>query len=127
MKKILIADDDIESARVFERLLTKYGYEVVAEPDMRKCVKKIEDDGSIGLIVIELTLLDVKSTEILEKIREIRDKRKDISVVLLSSAPETDECTYYVVKEFGYKYKDILFKPVDFKDFLPAVQNKMDP
>ena len=106
--KILIAEDDFTSRRILESLLSKWGHEVVAVSDGAQAWDLLQNDSSIGLLVLDWIMPEIDGLELLRKIRRIQAHRTTYILFLTACGNKEDIVT---VLESGAD--DYLHKPFD--------------
>ena len=78
--KILIVDDEIAVMKMSEQLLTRLGYEVIAENDSRRALATFQrDPDGFDLIVTDQTMPGLTGEALIQEVREIR---ADIPVIV---------------------------------------------
>jgi signal transduction histidine kinase/CheY-like chemotaxis protein len=110
---IMVVDDDIEIARLFQHRLQIAGYKVTVQPDSKNIVaitKEIKPD----LITLDL-LMEVDGLSVLEQLKA-EEETKNIPVVVISVVSEPE-------KGLSLGAADYLTKPVDREALLNSVGN----
>lgn len=116
MPRILVIDDDENICQMFEKLLTRAGYEVETalngKEGTRLCIKHPFD-----LIMTDIFMPEKDG---LETILELRKKFPDIKLVAVSGGDNTQTLDYlYVARKMGADYT--FSKPVDDKKLLQVI------
>lgn len=88
--KVLMAEDDPVSRLLLERTLARAGYEPVVAADGEQAWRKLEQDPSIRLAVIDWMMPIVDGAELCRRIRE-RTDRGYVYVVMLTARGLPDE------------------------------------
>lgn len=83
MKKILMIDDDEEMCQEMSEIVSSKGYQVECVHNGEIGLKKVFDD-SFGLVLLDLKMAGIGGREVL---REIKTKRPDIKVIILTGSP----------------------------------------
>ena len=109
MYKILVVDDDRGVLRVLEEFLGRMGYEVMTALGGEKAIRIIESGLLIGLMVVDLKMPRVDGIAVLKRMKE---RKHDIPVIVLSGSIKLGGYLN-ALKELGYGYGDILYKPID--------------
>ncbi|MFH1652831.1 MAG: response regulator [Pseudomonadota bacterium] len=119
MKKILVVDDEELICNVLKKFLTLKGFEVFTA--LR---------GEEGLLLLEkekpdLLIQDKRMQGIggLGVLRELRKRKNDIPVVILTGSQDVDEITIGEIRQLGYD--DFLFKPVDLDELLERINRRL--
>jgi len=86
MKKILIADGSVIFRDRLKRIISEtYNMHVVAEANLGNEALDMVTKKDFDLVILDIELLDRNGLDIL---KEIKDRRPDISVLMLSMFPE---------------------------------------
>lgn len=89
-KQILIVEDNDYVSMVMKKLLEKHNFKVTIIADGRKARKVLKRKTSFDAVLLDLYLPHVPGWELLETI-ENNPEMKDTSVVIVSSAPISEE------------------------------------
>lgn len=109
---IMVVDDNIQIAQLFQHRLEHEGYRVTIQSssqDLIETIKRVKPD----LITLDL-LMDVDGLYILEKLKETPET-SEIPVVVISVVPESE-------KGMALGAADYLTKPVDREALLNSVE-----
>ncbi len=128
-KRILLVEDNVDDVDLTLRALKKNNImnEVIvvndgAEAlDYLNCEGKFKDyeaDNSPAVVLLDLKLPKFSGLEVLQKIRS-NPRTKYIPVVILTSSVEDED----ILKGYRYGANSYIRKPVDFQQFLEAIQN----
>ena len=79
MKKILIIEDDPDSADTMKTLIEEEGYEVVCELDPRKGIKMLE---KFDLLLLDIIMPKMTGREVL---KVLKDKNVKIPIIVVSA------------------------------------------
>lgn len=113
---ILIVDDDCQMVALGRLILEHYGYQVLAAYDAAEALAVLrQEDGSIGVLLLDLMLGAKDGWQVLSEIRA--DPRlRHIPVIILTArpwltaevAPHIGQFAHYVTKPF--EVRDLLSK-----------------
>ncbi len=112
--RILLIDDEPAILRLYQQLLIRKGYQVVAVEEGKKAEQILEEE-EFDAIVADILLPDLNGIELLALLRERGYK---MPVILITGAPELDTAIK-AVKLGAYDY---LTKPIDNQQFLKAIE-----
>ena len=82
--KALVVEDDKFLMELLVRKLTAAGFDVIIAIDGEEALRLLEEEGNLGLVLLDLLLPEIDGFEVLEKIRA-NSKYKDIPIVVLSN------------------------------------------
>lgn len=118
--KILVAEDDTVSRKLANRMLTRFGYNVVLAKDGEEAVSCFESSDDIALILMDVQMPKMDGLSATRKIRELEDaqSRDPIPILALSAAAMKGD------KERGIAagMTDYLTKPLNFKLVITAIK-----
>ena len=114
MKRILIADDEVNIRILFEAVLAEDGYQTVAVATGREAVRKILKED-YDLIILDIKMPDLNGLEVVEKIRELK-KTTPVSICSAFKHLEDD----YVIKSGAVSA--YLTKPVNLAEMRATVK-----
>jgi two-component system, cell cycle response regulator len=106
--KILLADDELSSLKIVEKILTKWGYEVVLAADGNKAWSLLETDPSFHIAVLDWMMPGLDGLEVCRRIRQ----RKDIpytAVIVLSARDNQED----IDQGYAAGADDYLVKPIN--------------
>ena len=89
--RILIAEDDVTSRLILENMLTKWGYDVVTATDGNDAWKKLQEEDSPKLVILDWMMPGMEGIEICRRIRENSKKEDQYTYVTLLTAKESKE------------------------------------
>lgn len=115
--KILIIDDDEDVCRVLSQNLADEGYETAWALSGQEGVAKAGSEN-FDLVILDLKLPDLHGTEAL---RQIKTKKKDMSVVILTGYPSVDTA----VETMKDQAADYISKPFDVGQLRSVVQREL--
>jgi DNA-binding NtrC family response regulator len=114
-KRVLVVDDEQNSREGLSKILTKEGYSVHTAENGKKALIEAENNR-FDLIITDLRMPEMDGIEVLEKLRE---KNKDIGVVIVTAYGEVN--SYLKAMNLGaFEY---LNKPIHLEE-LRRVINK---
>lgn len=70
--RILIVDDDAQVLKLYSRILTRGGYEVLTENSSQRAMQALELAGQVDLLVLDLSMPPPDGFEILKTLRKTR-------------------------------------------------------
>ena len=82
MKKILVADDEINMCRILKIILEKDGYSVITANSGKEAIHILKTDSAVDLIISDLRMPEVDGLAVLEFIKETK---KDIPIILITA------------------------------------------
>lgn len=102
-KKVLIIDDEEQVCELFQKSLTKEGYEVITALNGPEGIKKVMDSHP------DIIFLDLKMPEMdgIETLSHIRNMDKNVIVIILTGYPSMDTA----LKAYYLNIYDYMTKP----------------
>lgn len=88
MSKILIAEDEMFLAKALKTKLETEGFEVIVAGDGAKALSLIQEDNSIGLILLDMVMPEIDGFTVLKKLHE---QGNTIPVVILSNLSQATD------------------------------------
>src|SRR4051812_15126566 len=82
--RILIAEDDRETARLLGALLDKWGYEVLTARDGVEAWEELQAEGSPRLAILDVMMPYLSGIELCQKVREMPE-RASLYIILLTA------------------------------------------
>jgi CheY-like chemotaxis protein len=70
--RILIVDDDAQVLKLYSRILTRGGYQVLTENSSQRAMQALEAAGQVDLLVLDLSMPPPDGFEILKTLRKTR-------------------------------------------------------
>jgi DNA-binding response OmpR family regulator len=117
--KILIAEDDVTSRLILENMLTKWGYDVVSATDGNDAWKKLQEENSPKLVILDWMMPGSEGIEICRKIRKNSKKEDQYTYVTLLTAKESKE---NIVTGMDAGADDYITKPFDMHELRVRVR-----
>ncbi|KPJ51151.1 hypothetical protein AMJ40_00665 [candidate division TA06 bacterium DG_26] len=105
MKKIVVADDDLNVRLLFNDVLSEEGYEVVGVASGPEAIREVES-SSPDLLILDIKMPEMHGLQVLEKVRE---KNENLPVIICTAYKHMDDDP--AVRESGVTA--YLVKPVD--------------
>lgn len=109
-KKILVADDEKNIAKLVKVNLERAGFEVVVASDGIEALKKVEEEKP-DLIVLDIMMPRMDGITVLKKLKE-KEETKSIPVVMLTVKAE-DEDIFRGWQEGADSYLTKPFNPAE--------------
>lgn len=107
MSRVLVVDDRLENLKAMEALLAPLGHEVVSVSSGIEALRRLLDDDSFSVILLDVQMPDIDGFETAQRIRE-RERTRDIPIVFLT-AMANDQ----VLRGYEMGAVDYIAKPVD--------------
>lgn len=120
MAKILVVDDDIETAQLFENIIKSYNHEVLAVTESRNTIKAIKDFQP-NLILLDIMMAHINGITLCKLIKSDPVMQK-IPVMMVSAL--SDDGTKRDAANAGAD--DFLVKPVLPKFFLSKINEVLE-
>ena len=114
--RILLADDDMELARVLRKGLEREGYDVTVAFDGREALAMIRDTRP-ALVVLDVMMPVMNGWEVCKEIRADAELAKTAVIMLTGIGPNLNEMTSPL-----YGADDYLDKPVDLDELTERVR-----
>ncbi|MBW1879607.1 MAG: PAS domain S-box protein, partial [Deltaproteobacteria bacterium] len=117
---ILLVDDEDLVRRVAERMLHRFGYQVLSVPDGETALEIYRDEaGQISLVILDLVMPGMGGRACLERLLDIDASAR---VIIASGyAPDADAGPIIAAKARGH-----IQKPYDLKDLLGIIRRVLD-
>ncbi|MFC2156648.1 diguanylate cyclase [Acidobacteriota bacterium] len=118
--KVLLAEDDIISARAIEKSLKEWGYEVISVRDGEKAWEVIETEN-IRLAILDWMMPKVEGIELCKKIRHRFQENESLYtyIILITGKGHQED----VVKGLSAGADDYITKPFHFLELKVRLQN----
>ena len=117
--RILIAEDDVTSRLILENMLTKWGYDVVSATDGNDAWKKLQEEDSPKLVILDWMMPGMEGIEICRKIRKNSKSEDQYTYVTLLTAKESKE---NIVTGMDAGADDYITKPFDMHELRVRVR-----
>ncbi|MBU1925520.1 MAG: response regulator [Candidatus Omnitrophica bacterium] len=121
MYKILVVDDEKEIANILEEFLRKNGYDVISTSDGMKALEIIESKVAFDGAVLDIRMPKIDGIALLKALKRTN---LDVPVFILSGSVGA-EAGQRELKELGYAEQDILYKPIDLKEILSKIKERI--
>ncbi len=115
-KKIVLAEDEPQIARLIEFKLKKEGYEVTWKENGEEALRAIKADKP-DLILLDIMMPVMDGYEVLRRVKE-DESLKDIPVIMLTARAQEKD----VVKGIGSGAEDYITKPFHPAELLARVK-----
>lgn len=114
-KKILIVDDALFMRMMIKNILTKNGYDVVAEAE--NGIRAVEQykDTNPDLVIMDITMPELNGIEAVRRIRKIN---KDAKIIMCSAMGQRS----MVFESLEAGARDFILKPFQAERVLDAVK-----
>lgn len=120
-KLILVAEDDLFYAKIYETKLTSEGFDVEVVPNGDEALKHIENKKP-DLLLLDLIMPIKDGFQVLESIKH-NDKYKDLKVIVLSNLGQEED----IKKAKSYGVSDYLVKAdISIQDLIQKVHNALN-
>jgi DNA-binding NtrC family response regulator len=117
-QKILIAEDDDQFAHMLEIALKHLGYEILLATDGCEALERVENN-SPDLIITDLRMPCMDGLQLL---RQLREKRLDIPVVVVTAHKEIEPA----IEAMKAGAVDYILKPVDLEQIRLVIQKALE-
>ena len=118
MISVLLVEDDLQLARIVNRILISKGYEVVLVDDGLKAVEEVKKKD-FDLYLIDINIPNISG---LELVRYIRELKEDGFIIMITAS--VDE--YYFEKAYEYGCDDYIKKPFHLKELEVRVSRLLE-
>jgi len=118
MARILVIDDDVQVLATLRKMLEREGYEVETASDGMQGIKCYRENPA-DLIITDLIMPEKEG---IETIMELRRDFPDVKIIAMSGGGRNNPNAYLgIADHLGVQYT--FAKPVEWKEFLKAVQD----
>jgi len=118
MKKIVVADDDLNVRLLFNDVLTEEGYEVVGVASGPEAIREVEKSPP-DLLILDIKMPEMHGLEVLEKVRRVK---KDLPVIVCTAYKHMDKDPAILESDV----KAYLVKPVDINKLKDTVKEALE-
>ncbi|MGA1875214.1 MAG: response regulator [bacterium] len=117
-RRVLVVDDEQNSREGLSKILTKEGYQVHTAEDGEKALHEAEN-YNFDLIITDLRMPDMDGIEVLKR---VRDKNKNIGVVIVTAYGEVN--SYLTAMNLGaFEY---LNKPIHLEELRRVIKKALN-
>jgi len=109
--RILIVDDDPHTLEILRRWLQREGYVTVSAEDGPACLKALEGDEPVDVIVLDVMMPVMDGLEVCDRLRQ-NEKWREIPVILLTAKDDMETRSQGMVLGVS----EYLTKPVNKQD-----------
>jgi DNA-binding response OmpR family regulator len=114
--RILIADDEPHIRRILQMLLEMAGFEVDLRHNGTAALEAVQGSDHYDLILLDIMMPGATGLEVLEKIREMDERKSTPVVILTAKGQDADRQT-----AFSLGADDFLTKPFSPKKLLARI------
>jgi two-component system response regulator MtrA len=114
-RRVLVADDDPDIARLIQATLKdpRYDYEIVAVENGVEAIKAFEE-GSFDILILDVMMPYVDGFQVCQRIRE----SSNVPIIMLTSRDGTDD----IVHGFGLGADDYITKPFRIPELIARLE-----
>jgi len=114
--RILVAEDEPHIRRILITMLEAENYEVIATPDGRAAITRLESEEPIDLVVTDLMMPKASGLEVLAQVQDLEHRRSTPVLVLTAKGQDAD-------REAAFKLgaHDFMTKPFSPKKLLARI------
>jgi DNA-binding NtrC family response regulator len=114
-KTILLVDDEPEVLTVLEKILTRFGYNVIPRPHAESALPEVRQGAGIDLVITDLVMPGMSGSELAAAVRK---RMPDVPVILLTGHGSVE--SYIQTRSDGvFEY---INKPVEANELRRIVQ-----
>lgn len=84
LRHVLVADDEPHIGRIVQLKLERGPYRVTLVPDGRAALERLEDEGDIDLVLLDIMMPHLSGLDVLAHLRDMPE-RKDLPVIILTA------------------------------------------
>lgn len=115
--KVLIAEDDVTSRLLLQKVLARWDYEVLATKDGAEAWEALQAPDAPRLVILDWMMPELDGLEVCRRLRQLQTERPPY-VILLTARGETED----VVRGLDAGADDYLGKPYDPEELRARVQ-----
>ncbi|MEI6056765.1 MAG: response regulator [Lentisphaerota bacterium] len=119
MTKILLADDDVAFRESLAMSLENEGYSVTQAVDGRDALKKLEEDNSFELVILDIIMPEMDGIEFISKVRKMD---KPIKTIAISGGGRYGGQETYLRMTKALGAKAVIEKPFTTKQILSLIK-----
>ncbi|MBU0634230.1 MAG: response regulator, partial [Candidatus Omnitrophica bacterium] len=116
-----VVDDEKEIVSILDEFLRKNGYDVISASSGEKALEMINSGAAFDGAILDIRMPKVDGIALLKKLKERSSK---VPVFILSGSVGA-EAGQKQLEELGYAEQDILYKPVDLKEILSKIKERV--
>ena len=116
-KTVLIADDDVRNIFSLTRSLEKHGVQVLSAMDGKEAIQKLEGNGKIDLVLMDMMMPEMDGYESIAQIRKNSNFKKlpVIAVTAKAMTGDREKC-------INAGASDYITKPVDVDQLISLLR-----
>ena len=122
MRKILVVDDEPRIADIIEKYLSMNGFEIVKAMGGEEALEILQSDAKMDMMILDMKMPRVSGIDVMRKTKEFG---RDLPILLLTGSIDAEE-RFNEVKDSGFSFDNILYKPVDLSVLLEKVKKKLE-
>lgn len=115
--RILIAEDEITSRRILEKMLERHGHEVISTQDGREALAALARDDAPRLAILDWMMPEVDGVEICRRVRA-RTNAPSMYLILLTARSQKED----IVEGLDAGADDYLIKPFNAAELVARVR-----
>ena len=116
--KLLFVEDEADLLQIIEDTLNKLNLNFMTAVNGEEALKVLEQNSDIDYVITDINMPIMNG---LDMIKNIRERKIDVGVVIMSAHTETE----YIKKSEEYGVEDYLLKPFDFIKFIDLMIQKI--
>ena len=106
--RILIAEDDLTSRFMLEKILKKWNYEVVSTVNGKEAWQELKKENAPKLVLLDWMMPEMDGIEVCQKVQRLSDPNPPYIILLTALREKTD-----IVKGLNAGANDYVNKPYD--------------
>lgn len=115
--RILIAEDDRETARLLKARLVKWGYEVTTARNGAEAWESLQAEGAPQIAILDVMMPSLSGIEVCRRVRQMPSSIS-LYIILLTARTSTDD----IVKGLAAGADDYITKPFDTQELRARIQ-----
>lgn len=116
MTKVLIVDDAAFMRMMLKNMLTKHGYEVIAEAENGQKAVEMYKEHNPDIVTMDITMPDMDGIQAVKEIKSIEPKAK----IIMCSAMGQQEMVLNAIKAGA---RDFIVKPFSEEKVIQSINN----